>query len=233
MRLGAKYLMTVGAVFVVLGLARLLWVVASAQSRSGFVDSAPFGNAALIAGAGWLALKLLARRRVGRVAHPSLRFAQAALLFAFVVMLLAAGHAGRYDPKEAMIYVSSMRRQLRSLVTAQRTILADSGKYTANPDLARFGEFPEKQVQVAIGLTGDGWTARASHPGTRRTCSVYVGTTALPPATQEGVPACTQLPVSPAAVLWALGITAVGFALAAFGIAVSIQRAEIREIPVR
>ena len=42
----------------------------------------------------------------------------------------------------------------------------------------------------AIALTLDGFTASMGNTNTSKTCSIFLGSTLLPPATEEGVPVC-------------------------------------------
>ena len=43
---------------------------------------------------------------------------------------------------------------------------------------------------LSLQLTSDGWTAKIGHARTQTVCAIYVGSTLLSPATEEGVPAC-------------------------------------------
>ena len=86
--------------------------------------------------------------------------------------------------------VATMKSDLRNLVTQEETWKMDSGTYatTFPPTVWR----PSAEVTgPAITITSDGWTASVGHTSTSRTCAVFVGSTALPPALNEGVPTCT------------------------------------------
>lgn len=85
--------------------------------------------------------------------------------------------------------IATMKTDLRNLVTAEELWKVDSGRYTSS--------FPPVVWDVSSGvtgptitITGDGWTAAVGHESSTRTCAVFVGSTTLPPAVHEGVPAC-------------------------------------------
>ena len=86
-----------------------------------------------------------------------------------------------------------MKSNLRNLVTAEEVFFADSFKYTA--DLKTIGSFFRLSpgvVGLQITLTRDGWTGSVGHEGTATVCMIFVGSTPLPPATQEGKPGCRE-----------------------------------------
>src|SRR5438309_11839310 len=80
---------------------------------------------------------------------------------------------------------------LRNLVTAEEAYFADSVKYTA-----AYGAGGINFVQStgnttpAVTTTADGWTANIKNVNTTKTCSIYIGSTALAPANKEGEPKC-------------------------------------------
>src|SRR5437016_4424426 len=86
--------------------------------------------------------------------------------------------------------VAAMKSDLRNLVTAEENYLIDHAKYT--PDLGPDYHFSVGNQPPAITLTGDGWTASMTNPNTTEQCAVFVGSTPLPPATREAVPACAR-----------------------------------------
>ena len=84
---------------------------------------------------------------------------------------------------------STMKADLRNLVTAEEAYFADSLKYTTN--LGRlFVSSPGVTTPVIRLTTGPGWSATVRHEASDRSCVVFVGTTPWPPATKEGQPAC-------------------------------------------
>ena len=87
----------------------------------------------------------------------------------------------------------AMRSDLRKLVVAEEVYFADFVKYTA--DLrALSGSFrlTPGVLGLTITLTGDGWTGSVGHQGTATVCVIYVGSTAIGPAMQEGKPVCRE-----------------------------------------
>jgi len=91
------------------------------------------------------------------------------------------------DSMKKLRYVASMKSDLRNLVTAEEAYFADHNKYTAN---MTFTPTPGNSLSP-ITLVGGGWTATIQNPNTRQVCAIFVGTkTPIPPATEEGVPAC-------------------------------------------
>ena len=86
-------------------------------------------------------------------------------------------------------YVAAMKSDLRNLVTAQEAYFADSGKYANRLEVLRYSLTSGNRL-VTLRLTADGWVAQIASANTRTVCSIYVGATALAPATREGEPAC-------------------------------------------
>jgi prepilin-type N-terminal cleavage/methylation domain-containing protein len=86
--------------------------------------------------------------------------------------------------------IAAMESDLRNLVTLQESWKLDSGSYTTSIPASLWS--PSTGVTgPTITLTGDGWTATVGHVSTTRSCAVFMGSTSVPPATKEGVPACT------------------------------------------
>jgi WG repeat protein len=92
-------------------------------------------------------------------------------------------------------YSRIMKSDLRNLVTAQEAYFADSNKYASQTSCgvaegkATFCESSENNTP-SITLTSDGWTASMTSKRTKKTCAIFVGSTALSPATKEGEPRC-------------------------------------------
>jgi prepilin-type N-terminal cleavage/methylation domain-containing protein len=86
--------------------------------------------------------------------------------------------------------IATMESDLRNLVTQQMSWKNDSGSYATSLPTSLWS--PSVGVTgPTITLTGDGWTATVGHVSTTRTCAVFMGSTSVPPATKEGVPACS------------------------------------------
>lgn len=114
------------------------------------------------------------------------------LLIVSVIMGLVLSIAiQRFANTKEKTYLMTMKSDLRHLVTAEVVYSTDSLRYTT---LIGAGGL-EYRVSTgntgpAIALTQDGFTASMGNTNTSKTCSIFLGTTALPPATDEGVPAC-------------------------------------------
>src|SRR2546422_3246722 len=88
-------------------------------------------------------------------------------------------------------YVEAMKADLRNLVVAEEVFFADSVKYSPKIDPGAVNLLlSEGSTLLSLQLTQDGWTARIGHAHTQTVCTIFVGSTPLPPATKEGVPAC-------------------------------------------
>ena len=112
------------------------------------------------------------------------------LIVVVIIGLLATIVIPKFGSSREKAMVPAMKSDLRNLVTQQEARLADSGSYTTS--------FPITLWRPTTGVTGpsiatttDGWTAIVGHQSTTKTCSIFVGTTSLPPAVKEGVPTCT------------------------------------------
>src|SRR5947199_3274637 len=88
-------------------------------------------------------------------------------------------------------YLASMKSDLRNLVTAEEAYFADSVKYSATIGAGGV-TFTQSTGNTlpAIAKTADGWTANITNVNTMKTCSIYIGSTALTPANKEGEPKC-------------------------------------------
>jgi hypothetical protein len=84
-----------------------------------------------------------------------------------------------------------MKSDLRNLITAEEAYFADSVKYSATIGAGGI-TFVQSTGNTAptINLTADGWTANIKNVNTTKTCSVYIGSTALAPAVKEGEAKC-------------------------------------------
>lgn len=107
-----------------------------------------------------------------------------------IIGLLATIVIPKFSSSRERALVTAMKSDLRNLLTVQEGWLADSGSYATS--------FPTTIWRTSTGVTGptitltaNGWTASVGHMSTAKTCAIFVGTTALAPATKEGVPTCT------------------------------------------
>lgn len=112
------------------------------------------------------------------------------LIVVVIIGLLATIAIPKFSSSRDKALVTSMKSDLRNLMTQQESRLADSGSYATS--------FPTTIWRPTTGVTGptialtsDGWTAWVGHLSSTKTCSIFVGTTPLAPAVKEGVPTCT------------------------------------------
>jgi type IV pilus assembly protein PilA len=111
------------------------------------------------------------------------------LIVVVIIGVLASIAIPKFANTKEKAYLTSMKSDLRNLVTAEEAYFADSIKYTTN-----LGTMYRTSTGVngpTITLTADGWTASVSHTTTTRTCAVYGGSTPLAPAAKEGEPRCS------------------------------------------
>jgi len=114
------------------------------------------------------------------------------LLIVSVIMgLLVSIAIQRFTNTKEKTYVATMKADLRNLVTAEVVYSTDSLRYTTliGPGGVEYS-VTTGNTSPSIALTGDGFTAQMGNTNTTKTCAIFMGTTALPPAVDEGVPAC-------------------------------------------
>jgi prepilin-type N-terminal cleavage/methylation domain-containing protein len=106
-----------------------------------------------------------------------------------IVGLLATIVIPRFTARDRAL-VTAMKSDLRNLLVAEEARKIDSGSYVTSFPVTIWS--PSAGVTgPTITLTGDGWTASVGHGSSTRTCAIFVGSTSLAPATEEGVPTCT------------------------------------------
>src|SRR5438270_8221498 len=110
------------------------------------------------------------------------------LIVVVIIGILAAIAIPKFANTKEKAYLASMKSDLRNLITAEEAYFADSVKYTSN--LGTAYATTTGVVGPTITVTADGFTANVTHTTTTKTCSVYVGSTALAPANKEGEPKC-------------------------------------------
>jgi len=114
------------------------------------------------------------------------------LLIVSVIMGLVISIAiQRFANTKEKTYLMTMKADLRNLVTAEVVYSTDSLRYTTliGPGGLEY-HVTTGNTGPAIALTLDGFAASMGNTNTSKTCSIFIGSTALPPATDEGVPAC-------------------------------------------
>ena len=92
--------------------------------------------------------------------------------------------------------IESMKSGLRNLITSEEQYFADNVKYTTITNCSSRSRgailcLAEGDVLGPIKLTADGWTATMTNPKLPGvTCVIFIGSTAVSPATTEGQPVC-------------------------------------------
>ena len=113
------------------------------------------------------------------------------LIVVVIIGILAAIAIPKFANTKEKAYIASMKSDLRNLVTAEEAFFADSVKYTQTVGAGGVQFSTTSGVTgPTIATTADGWTAWVSHTTTTKSCAIYVGSTALAPATKEGAPTC-------------------------------------------
>jgi type II secretion system protein G len=112
------------------------------------------------------------------------------LIVVVIIGILAAIAIPKFANTKEKAYLATMKSDLRNLLTAQEAYFGDNTAYTTG--------LPGTMYTVSTGVTGptvtvagSNVTAWVGHGQTTRTCAIYIGTTALAPATKEGEPKCT------------------------------------------
>lgn len=125
------------------------------------------------------------------------------LIVVVIIGILAAIAIPKFANTKEKAYISSMRSDLRNLVTAEEAYFADSVKYSATVTCTNTaGNYVQfctttgntlGTVQTGTG-TQAGWTASVTNINTSKSCAIYIGlvTPAAPATTAspEGAPVC-------------------------------------------
>lgn len=107
-----------------------------------------------------------------------------------IIGLLATIVIPKFGSSKDKALVATMKSDLHTLLISEESRKVDSGTYATSLPPTLWS--PSTGVTgPTITLTGDGWTASVGHVSSSRTCAIFVGSTSLPPAVEEGVPACT------------------------------------------
>jgi type II secretion system protein G len=124
------------------------------------------------------------------------------LIVVVIIGILAAIAIPKFANTKEKAYIASMKSDLRNLVTAEEAYFADSIKYSAtssncaNPAPPGTVNFCPSTGNVLGAITGvgstDGWGATMTNINSPlRSCAIFIGSTAVAPATKEGEPKCT------------------------------------------
>jgi prepilin-type N-terminal cleavage/methylation domain-containing protein len=116
------------------------------------------------------------------------------LIVVVIIGILTAIAIPKFKNSKERAIISQMKSDLRNMVTAQESYIADAATYYNGPlpgPAMAYG--PSQNVTVLLSnVTNTGWAAVATSTATARSCAIYIGTAAPPaPATTPGVAACT------------------------------------------
>ena len=116
------------------------------------------------------------------------------LIVVVIIGILVAIAIPKFSNSKGRAIVSQMKSDLRNMVTAQESYIADAATYYNGPvPGAAMAYGPSQNVTVTLSsVTATGWAAVATSTSTSRTCAIFIGSAAPPaPATTPGVAACT------------------------------------------
>ena len=113
------------------------------------------------------------------------------IIVTVILGLLAAFAIQGYGKIKERTYVTAMKADLRNLLTAEVVFSTDSLRLTTVIGSGGLTyQVTTGNTTPSIVLTGDGFTAQMGNTNTPRTCVIFMGSTPIAPATNEGEPAC-------------------------------------------
>jgi len=113
------------------------------------------------------------------------------LIVVVIIGILAAIAIPKFANTKEKAYIASMKSDLRNLITAEEAYFADSVKYTTTIGAGGVTfNVTTGNNNPTLALTASGWTATISNINTTKTCAIFIGSTAIAPATKEGEPKC-------------------------------------------
>jgi len=124
------------------------------------------------------------------------------LIVVVIIGILAAIAIPKFANTKEKAYLASMKSDLRNMATVQEGYFSDFQTYTSGTasnlggvgtPLPGAGFVPSAGVTVVAAATGGtGWSATAAHSAlvAGRLCSIYIGVSAVAPATVEAEPKC-------------------------------------------
>ncbi|HVT39213.1 MAG TPA: prepilin-type N-terminal cleavage/methylation domain-containing protein [Gemmatimonadaceae bacterium] len=110
------------------------------------------------------------------------------LIVVVIIGILAAIALPKFANTKERAYITTMKADLRNMVTAQEVYFADNNAQYAASTTAMGTSFQQSAgVTVTLSnVTSSGWQASATHPSTAKTCQITMGGG----STQEGTPVC-------------------------------------------
>ena len=113
------------------------------------------------------------------------------MVVAVILGFLAAISLQRFANTKERAYLAAMKADLRNLITAEVVYSTDSLRFTTVIGSGGLTyQVSTGNTGPSIALTGDGFTAQIGNTNTPRTCVIFLGSTPVAPATNEGEPAC-------------------------------------------
>ena len=113
------------------------------------------------------------------------------IVVAVILGLLASIAIERFANTKEKTYLAAMKADLRNLITAEVVFSTDSLRFTTVIGSGGLTyQMSTGNTMPSIVLTGDGFTALIGNSNTPRTCVIFMGSTPIAPATNEGEPAC-------------------------------------------
>ena len=113
------------------------------------------------------------------------------IVVAVILGLLASIAIERFANVKEKTYLAAMKADLRNLVTAEIVFSTDSLRFTTVIGSGGLTyQATTGNTTPSIVLTGDGFTALVGNTNTPRTCVIFMGSTPIAPAINEGEPAC-------------------------------------------
>jgi type IV pilus assembly protein PilA len=109
------------------------------------------------------------------------------LIVVVIIGILAAIAIPAFGSTKEKAFVATLKTDLRNLATVEEGYYFVHMTYADLPDLT-FNTSARVTVKIES-YSSTGWSAVASHDGTKVTCSIGVGTSA--PTGHEGDPVCT------------------------------------------
>ncbi len=120
------------------------------------------------------------------------------LIVVVIIGILAAIAIPKFANTKEKAYLASMKSDLRNMATTEESYFADNQIYiagtatnTTGGTSSIYGFVPSAGVTLTASATaGTGWSSTTSHSATTKTCAIFVGVSAVSPATVEAEPKC-------------------------------------------
>jgi prepilin-type N-terminal cleavage/methylation domain-containing protein len=97
------------------------------------------------------------------------------IIVAVIIGILAAIVIPKFGGTREKAHIASMKADLRNLVTAEESYLADYATYTGSLTSLKY-QASEGTTITMFAATGSGWSATAASTGSSHTCGIFYGT---------------------------------------------------------